>query len=233
MDEQAKQELIVDIRRRVAEHYSKVSVPLLLSTLGQELRKDGLWPENANLNLRSVITSQPDSGLHIVRSALSSAKIAVTDDANKEKVEALIGGTRTEQAVSLGNLPRSLLLAFCTKIAPGEPLYLHRSRPHRFQSVPPDPEQIEQFWVIDPKSRLEIGEFSSVAELDMGAQLKLQTSIRDWLKEQGITEGILSARPKATLASSALARLIDAQPEHVRRSLVIPADIALLLSRRA
>jgi hypothetical protein len=231
MNEQTKQTLLTAIRQCVVEHYAKNETPLLLSTLGQQLRKEGSWPKDSSINLRTLIDSDPASGLHIVRNPSSSARIAVTDDIHKASVEQIIISPQPIHRAGLGNLPRSLLLAFCAKDAPGETLYVQKIKPHLLQTQPPGPAEKDHFWEISPKFRLDDCEFTSIAKLAPDVRNALQTTVRSWIEEQGLSEAMFSSKQNSWDKSSALARLVGAQPEHLRRLLVIPADIALLLSK--
>jgi hypothetical protein len=231
MIEKTKEPLLTVIRDHVDEHYKKTDVPLFLSTLGQQLRADGAWPEGSSVNLRTLIERAPETGLRIIRNPSSAARIAVTDDAHKESVEQAILSPQIKRHVGLGNLPRSLLLAFCTRDMPDQTLYVQKVKPHRLSSVTPDPAEKDLFWEIPAKYRLDNCEFTSLAKLPPVTREALQANVRSWFQEQGLNDSAFPIGRISGQKLTALARLVNAQPEGLRRSLVIPADIALWLSK--
>jgi len=113
------QDLIGNLRRIVADHYTKDASPLLLSDFGARLRKIGLWPGGeAGRTLRQVIEAAHDPELCIVRDRNSPAYVAVTTAAAKPIVERWIErrGQATAVVPDLEALPRSVLVAFCVRV---------------------------------------------------------------------------------------------------------------------
>jgi hypothetical protein len=229
MTELVKQNVLEAIRIRVRDHYAKTEAPYLLSTLGLELRKDGLWPSDASENLRSFVEHASDPELQILRNPNLSAKIAITDSKHKISVQAALNQA-VGQRVGIGNLPRPIVLAFCTKSAPGQPIFVRREPPNNFQSQLPAPEEMDLFWTIPPSLRLPSIDFVSFSQLSPEDRSLLRMNIQTWAAEQKVPVAF-SPAPRKIEGSSALKRLVEAQAEPLRRSLVIPADIALLLSK--
>jgi len=225
--------LIDQVRQIVEEHYQKDSSPLMLSTLGARLRKDGLWePDKAKgRTLRQVLEAAHDPELVLVRDPDSPAFVAVTTSAQKKIVDAWI--ERRSQAAtsvpSLNALPRSVLVAFCVPQEPGRAVFISKRPPFKYQICPRSEANLDELVEIDEKYRrpgLDVrGELSASDRLD------LQMKITTWSKDTNIPIDSFYVRsPSQT--SNALERLIEAQPRGVAERMVIPGDIALLLSRR-
>jgi len=227
-------EVLADLRRVVNEHYEKDSSPLLLSELGALLRKRNTWlsTESDGKKLRQVIEEAGDPDLVIVRDDTSPAYVAVTTGAAREIVEQYI--RRRSQAKSvipdLGALPRSVILAFCVRQENGKSVFLNKSFPFKYEIIDPTMADREQVLLIEDRYRrpgLKIGDSSELGPAD---RLDLQTKIAAWARDNGVKleDFYTSQQNKPT---NALERLIAAQPRGLAERIMIPADIALILSK--
>jgi len=225
------------VREIVAEHYRQNSSPLLLANLGLRLRNQNLWPsEQADgkpQSLRQLIEAAHDPDLCIVRDRSAPAYIAVTTAAAKPMMERYIERrSQTKAAIpDLEALPLSVLLAFCVQAEPGERVFLHRSPPFKYQILSADDAAPTEYVEVDQRYRRPGLKVSPVSELSASDRLDLQTKIAAWSRDKNIpVEGLY--RDAVNKNSNALERLLAAQRPGLAAKIVIPGDIALLLSRQ-
>jgi hypothetical protein len=220
----------------VAEHYkSPEAPPLLLANLGLMLRKSGIWQEieSSQKNLRQYIESFSPT-LHIVRDPSSPARIAVADDEHLAAVEAALSleSQATSQSdIDLTKIPRSILLAFCVNQKQGESVWLKKTPPHFYKLQRPGVEELSDFWEIQPKYRMPKLRLSDPRKLPNPHRNLLERKIQDWRSDLRIPSSLLE-KQSPIAGKNALLRLIEAQSAEIRRSLLIPADIAVFLSER-
>jgi hypothetical protein len=168
----------------------------------------------------------------IVRDKNSPAYVAVATAATKEIVEQWIARRAHAAAVipNLEELPRSVILAFCVEVGRDQSVYLSKSQPFRYETSKPeyiDPEQNVQ---VEEKYRRPGLKISSLSELSATDRLDLQTRIASWSRDKNIPIETFY-KPLPRKGANALERLLAAQPSGVAEKIVIPGDIALLLSR--
>lgn len=220
----------------MADHYQKESSPLLLSDLGSRLRRQALWPakgDERSLGLRELIEAAHDPDLCVVRDRNSPAYVAVTTAAARSIVEQFI--ERRSQATTtvpdLEALPRSVLLAFCIQVQAGEHVFLDKLPPFRYEIGSREkirPEQVE----VDERYRRPGLKIGGLSELNASDRLDLQTKIATWSRDKNIPIEYFYRSAAAKKPLNALERLFASQPPGLAGRIVIPADIALLLSRQ-
>jgi len=226
--------LITSLRTIVTAHYEKDTSPLLLSNVGVTLQQRGLWPsaEAEGKTLTKVIEDAHDPDLLIVRDKNSPAYIAVATGTTKKLVEQFIEhrAQTTTTIPDLDVLPRSVLLAFCVRQEGGKPVFLRKIPPFKYQTEAPNDEAANQFFLIDERYRRPGLKIIDVRTLTVSDRLDLQTKIAAWSRDHGVqlTEFYKSGSKKY---ANALERLIAAQPSGVAEKVMIPADIALILSQ--
>lgn len=227
------QGLIESVRSMVREHYERESSPLLLADLGKPLRDQGLWPfpEAEGKSLLQVIEEAQDQELLIVRDKTTPAYVAVTNAASKPVVEAWMD-RRSQTAGSvpmLEALPRSVLLAFCVRPEPGQHVFLHKLPPFKYEVRSPEGVDTNQYVQIEDRYRRPLKIFS-LTDLTGPDRLDLQTRIATWSKDKNIPiESFYLQGQKKRM--NALERLLAAQAVGMAERIMIPADIALILSR--
>lgn len=228
------QDVLSKIRAIVDEHYSQVSAPLLLSALGTRLRQQHLWPtaDAARLSLREFIEKSGESQLTIVRDKQSPAYIAVATPEYEPIVEQWIA--RRVKAVAsvpdLDALPRPVILAFCVQTEPGQTVYVRKSAPFRYELSVPEGSESDDFIPVDERYRRPGLRFAEPNDLQSSDRLDLQTRIAAWSRDKNIPiETFYRMLPKKH--ANALERLISAQPPGVAERIVIPGDIAILLTK--
>lgn len=226
--------LIPTMREMVREHYSSKSTPLLLSALGKMVQEKHLWQgdELERKRLREVIEEANDPDLVIVRDPSFPAYVAVATSASKENVQQFIERrSRARTTVpDIGALPRSLVLAFCVKVEQGQRVFLRKSPPYKYTTEISDGESPELYWVIDERYRrpgLRVTDIEKLAEPD---RLDLQTKIATWSRDNDVQLEKLY-KPLPTRHANALQRFLSAQPPGIVEKLLIPGDIALILSQ--
>lgn len=227
--------LLDNVKKLVADHYSAKVSPLLLSELGVQLHKQRLWDnsESGGRSLRQIIEAARDSDLVILRDRRVPSYIAIASQAYKQSVEQWI--ERRNQAVTevpdLDALPRAVILAFCVQVNSMTCVYLRRVPPFRYLTELPEGSEQELFIPVDERYRRPGLKISEMADLSASDRLDLQVRIASWSRDKNIPIDTFY-RQSAKKRLSPLERLIAAQPPGVAERMVIPGDIALLLSQQ-
>jgi hypothetical protein len=225
-------QLIIGIKKIVSAHYQNSSAPLLLSDLGAVLHNGDMWnsTNSDGKKLRQIIEDANDPDLLIVRDPDSPAYIAVSTQASKAVIEQFVEHRRRASSVipDLSALPRPILLAFCLRKDEGKNVFVRKSPPFKYEIDVP-PESQSQYFMVDDRYRRPGLNINDVSELNVSDRLDLQTRIASWSKDNGIQlEDFYVRRKKLT---NALERLLAAQSPGMAQKIVIPGDIALILSQ--
>lgn len=218
-------------------HYEKFDRPLFLASVGQYLRDQNLWPfEGETRTLKEWLQSL-DPDLVVVQDEQSPARVAIVTPEKADVVKETLLLLRSTQLIQA--LARPVLLAFCIRGHEEQPVYLTQRPPFRFTLVEPaDP---QNYLVISPEFRQPGVHLRAAAQMPTGDVTALGAAIEQWAIARGVD---LSTLTKAAAEAgrgtgeeptagtlSALDRLIAAQRPNLRPDLVVPADIAALLSR--
>jgi hypothetical protein len=237
-----------EILRRVQAHYSESEEPLLLSQFGKTLRVEGLWPvDSESRSLREVIESlKPD--VDVVRDPTAVAYAIVVDKDHTHIAESAIKARH--DIAFLRNLPRSVVIAFLTKKPDDAPVYLQTKSPFKYRVTAEPPS--DEFILVDDEFRIgEIGVVEAITDLSQPNRERLSASIRGWASKHNMTLDRFYKRDTALVernapqkrdyieasasglskGTTALERLQAAQTDDIRERIVIPLDIALILSR--
>lgn len=231
------------IQQLVKTHYESSSAPLLLSQLGKSLRVEGFWPsDNGSKTLREVIEGlSPDILVKRDPDALAFA-VVVTKE-SEHIADTAIETRRTYRF--LNDLPRSLTLAFVVEVPSDQQIFVQRKPPFRYQ-ISDDALDTDEYALVNPDLRVEGVYVDRMRDIDPDKANELATNIRDWISKNGLSleylrqserhpppgQGERLPTPQSSgRSASALERLLSAQPRDVARRMVIPADIALALSR--
>lgn len=227
------------IKARVHAHYADNRTPLLLAHLGAEIEKSDEWPtDRGQRNLKQLITETCTPDLQIVRDRRSPAYIAVVTPEVRADVEAQIADRSASKAsgpVRLEEIVRPVLLAFCVN-AQNQPIYIKRTRPFRYEvgSVPPD--RATDYILVEPEYRRPGLRIDHPHLLSVPDRKNLESLIQQWAAVHGVQmeQFFKVADDEKELSEAgltALDRLLSAQPPDVARRIMIPADIAQILSR--
>jgi len=227
------------IKEIVRAHYAAKSTPLLLAHLGAEIEQQQLWPEErGQRSLRQLISETCEPDLQIVRDKRSPAYIAVVTPEVRADVEDQIARRSPVQSgtqVRLEDLARPVLLAFCVNIQ-NQPVYVRRIRPFRYDvgAIPQD--RLSEYLLVEPEYRRPGLRIDHLQQLQTADKHDLSSRIQQW----AIAHGVDVEQFKRTDESeangredrlTALDRLLAAQPREIVERMLIPADIAQILTR--
>lgn len=227
------------IKDMVRAHYAANHTPLLLAHLGAEIEKNDEWPtDRGQRNLKQLITETCAPDLQVIRARRSPAYIAVVTPDVREDVEAQIAERFPEEdagPVRLEEIVKPVLLAFCVN-AQSQPVYIKRTKPFRYEvgSIPPD--RATDYVLVEPEFRRPGLRIDNPHLLPLNDRKDLESLIQKWAAVHAIQieqfsridrdeNGLLEA------GRTALDRLLGAQSPDVAQRMMIPADIAQILSR--
>ncbi len=227
------------IKDMVRAHYAANHTPLLLAHLGAEIEKNDEWPKDrGQRNLKQLITETCAPDLQVIRARRSPAYIAVVTPDVREDVEAQIAERFPEEdagPVRLEEIVKPVLLAFCVN-AQSQPVYIKRTKPFRYEvgSIPPD--RATDYVLVEPEFRRPGLRIDNPHLLPLNDRKDLESLIQKWAAVHAIQieqfsridrdeNGLLEA------GRTALDRLLGAQSPDVAQRMMIPADIAQILSR--
>lgn len=219
-------------------HYANSDEPLYLASVGQALRNQQVWPlEGDKRSLKAWLTTlEPE--LFVLQDEARPARVAIVTPEKRAIVERTLAGLRHSELVE--TLARPVLIAFCVRESEESPVYLTKRPPFRYTLAQPD--DPDQYHVVPPKYRLPGLKLTSAAKMPASDVAALGEGIQHWADATGVALATLTkVTAEASLAApeevaigtmSALDRLIAAQRQDLRDHLVIPGDIAALLSRQ-
>jgi hypothetical protein len=227
------------IKDKVRAHYAANRTPLLLAHLGAEIEKHDEWPtDRGQRNLKQLITDTCASDLQIVRDRRSPAYIAVVTPEVRADVEAQIAERSTDKdpvPVRLEEIVKPVLLAFCVNVQ-NQSVYIKRTRPFRYEvgDIPPD--RATDYILVEPEYRRPGLRIDHPRLLPLSDRKDLESLIQKWAAVHGVQMEQFSRidqdeKEPWEAGHTALDRLLTAQPPDVARRMMIPADIAQILSR--
>lgn len=232
-----------DTRQAVIElaeqHYGKSDEPLYLAAVGQALRGRKLWPvEGEQRSLKEWLkTLEPE--IAVIQDETTPARVAIATPAKAKRVDEILLGLRNTEFLAM--LARPVLLAFCVRGSENGPVFITRRPPFKYTLVQPHDDK--NYHAIPPEYRLPGLRLATLGRMAPSDVAQLGANVQRWAAAQAVDLGSLSRevahaqRPEAEAEEvavgtmSALERLIAAQRPDLRTQVVIPADIAALLSR--
>ena len=179
----------------------------------------------------------PGSNLQIVRDPRSPAYIAVAPATEVFRVNETIArrAEKLETPIRLEDIARPVLLAFCATVPAGSAVYVSRSRPFRYTTIPIEADRAFEWILIEPQYRRPGLRIENLSSLNHEDRHDLATRIQNWCVAHDIRPEQFSRSPQnappAEMAPTALDRLLAAQKPEIIHAIVIPADIAQILSR--
>ena len=227
------------IKGRVRAHYAANPTPLLLAHLGAEIEKSDEWPtDRGQRNLKQLITETCAPDLQIVRDHRSPAYIAVVTPEVRADVEAQIAersANKGSVAVRLEEVVKPVLLAFCVNVQ-NQPVYIKRTRPFRYEVGSVPPERATDYILVEPEYRRPGLRIDDLHLVPLNDRKDLESLIQKWAAVHGVQVEQFSRidqdeREQSEAGRTALDRLLTAQPPDIARRIMIPADIAQILSR--
>jgi hypothetical protein len=227
-------------KAKVRAHYAATRVPLLLSNLGAEIEKEDAWPtDRGQRNLKQLILDTCAPDLDIVRDRRSPAYIAVVTPDVRADVEAQIArrfGENDVAPVRLEDVVKPVLLAFCINVVE-RPVYVKRTRPFRYEvgSIPED--RAGEYIIVEREYRRPGLRIDNPHLLSHTDRKDLENRIQRWATVHEVSMDQFSRlapeenEVQESQGRTALDRLLSAQVPDVAQRLMIPADIAQILSR--
>ncbi len=226
-----------ELRERVRRHYAAMDKPLLLSDFGVELRSAGLWPIDGEVRPLAEVLAERAPDLVLTSDPDARAYVVVTVRGEEERASRAFEQRRRQRL--LKHLPRAVLLSFCVELEPSQHIYLRKEPPHRYSLEPPAG---DEYWDVEPDVRTPGLFIDANRELSENDSERLMSNIYRWADRHQVDLDALAAgtvKPKpglarpvpGRLAANALERLHNAQLPEMASRLVVPMDIALLLSR--
>lgn len=234
-DPSVAQVIVEEVRR----HYEQPTErPYFLADLGNFVRGKALVlsPEHS---LANYIKRHLGGDLTIVRNPYVPARVAVALMANKDTVRRLVQQSPTKGGDS-NKIPFSLVAAFCRSAE--KPVFFSIRPPFRYVESETSPG--EQFVEIEPAYR-RYNESIDSRRLTEDQREEIYRRIADWAKAKHVDLRRLhvaseapasaaraaSAPRAASVESTFLQRLIDAQDPDLKARFRIPLDIVELLLR--
>jgi hypothetical protein len=223
----------------VRAHYAATRTPMLLAHLGSVIEKEQAWPsDRGQRSLKQLIADTCSPDLQVVFDKRSPAYVAVVTPDVRADVEAQIAsrlGNRETVLVRLEDLARPVLLAFCVNVQ-NEPVYIRRIRPFRYEVGSIPLERATEYVVVEPEYRRPGLRIEHPHLLPLNDRRDLESLIQKWAAVHGLEIEQFSRleqdeREAPESGKTALDRLLAAQPSDVAPRLLIPADIAQILSR--
>lgn len=226
------------IKEIVLAHYSGTRTPFLLSHLGALIEKEDAWPtDQGQRSLKQLIRDYFGTDLQIVWDKRSPAFVAVVTPDVRSDVEAQIAerlGSKEPTHVRLEDIARPVLLAFCVNVH-NDPVYVRRVRPFRYEigNIPAD--RASEYVVVEAEYRRPGLRVEHPHLLPLTERRDLEGLIQKWMAVHGLQIGQFSKLDQAEEdpdpGKTALDRLLEAQTPEVAQRLLIPADIAQILTR--
>ena len=224
MAESALERLIVAVQ----EHYQQENPPpLLLSSFGQR-NKELLTELKAEFgSLKAAVRAAGEDQIRFVDTTVGREAVAPSGLAADLQLQIQEDTASQRQAANYFDcLPAPVTIAFCVRTEVGEHIALDIVRPFRFAKVTA-PALIRPTQRIIPDAFRRPGlQLRTASVQEREALWRLFSA---WADNVGVDPAIFSHGETTT----ALARLISAQPADIIPRLVIPADIAQILLKHS
>lgn len=219
----------------VREHYARTRTPLLLAHLGVRIEKEDLWPEDrGQRSLKQLINERCGSALSIIFDRRSPAYVAVVTPDVRADVEEQMAkrlGDKETIPVRLEELARPVLLAFCINVQ-NQHVYIRRTRPFRYEIGQLPVEVATEYVLIEPEYRKPGLRVEHLNQLPTSDRRDLENLIQKWAIVHSLDVAQFSQEKEAIdSGKTALDRLMAAQPPDIAHRLLVPADIASVLSK--
>lgn len=257
MHENVKEEYIDFIKNEILSNFNLNKKPVYLSTLGESFsKKFGSARHTLLMPLRDFIYNNV-RGVEIISHPYVKQKVVIVPEGEVDLAQRFIGfplseeicpnegGVKEGKKVDINRVQNAILIAFQKKVDPGMSVYVKISRPVQFSVLEKNPD--DKLFIEIRKDLLRPCYPQKKAHQLSGEEAdRVRDSISEWVLENSINiEDIYfdgrggrrsSLVPERRQGSknnieNALTRLFEAQSEDVRRSVVIPLDIAEFLSR--
>lgn len=222
------EEILLRLVAAIRAHYDEDGAPpLLLSSFGQS-HKALLAPVKAAFgSLKAAVQAAGEDRLRFVDTTVGQEAVAPADLAGEieQKLE-LNTASQRQAAISFDGLPPAVRIAFIVKTEPGETIAIDLVRPFRYAKVTA-PELLRPTQRLVPDEYRKPGlALRSASGQDRERLWKLYLA---WCDHAGVDPALFQQGERTT----ALGRLIAAQPAAIVPQLIIPADIASILLKHS
>lgn len=227
------------VKKLVRAHYVSTPAPMLLAQLGLAIEKAAAWPsDRGQRSLKQLILETCNPDLQIVFDKKKPAYVAVVTLEVRAGVEAQIAERSIENLatrVRLEDIAWPVLLAFCVDVQ-DQPVYVRRTRPFRYVTGAIQNDQVSSYILVEAEYRRPGLRIDNLQQLVLSERRDLESKIQSWAAVHGIEVDQFSKRDQdeketSALGKTALDRLLAAQPQELAQRVLIPADIAQILSR--
>lgn len=224
MAEDAVQRLIA----AVEEHYKTPKAPpLLLSSFGQRNKQLLAELKSEFGSLKAAVYAAGENRIRFVDTTVGREAVAPTAIAAELQVQIQEETASERQAANyFDSLPMPVQIAFCVRTEAGEHVAIDIVRPFRFAKVTA-PDLIRPIQRIIPDVYRRPG--LSLRTASVHDRETLWRHFLAWAEKVNVDPNLF----RQGEATTALGRLIAAQPADVVPRLVIPADIAQLLLKHS
>lgn len=226
------------IKTMVRAHYAATRKPLLLAKVGKEIEELKAWPsDRGKRSLKQLIIDTCGPDLQIISDKRSPAYIVVVTPDVRADVETQIAermGDKDLVPMRLEDIARPVLLAFCVNVQ-NQPVYIRRARPFRYEvgTIPSD--RAAEYIMVEVEYRRPGLRIEHPHLLSLSDRRDLENLIQKWASVHGVQADQFSKldqdEKQVPDGKSALDRLIAAQPHDIAQRLLIPADIAQILTK--
>ena len=221
-------ETLAKLIEAVEKHYQvPKAAPLLLSSFGQRNKQLLADLKAAFGSLKAAVQAAGEEQIRFVDLTVGREAVAPTAIAGNLQLQIQEENASQRQSANyFESLPVPVQIAFCVRTEAGELIAIDTLRPFHFAKVTA-PELIRPTQRIIPDTYRRPGlslRSASLPEREMLWRLFLA-----WAEEANVDPAVF----RRGTATTALARLIEAQPADVLQRLVIPADIAQILLKHS
>jgi hypothetical protein len=218
-------------------HYAQNREPLLLSMLGAILTREKAWPsDRGDKTLKQLLLDYGPPELNLVWDDRSPERLAVVTEEVRKEVEAALKSLHepSPELLRLQTLARVVLIAFCISVPRGSAVQVRRSRPFRYRLVDLRTAPSADWITIEDQFRCPDLRADRLERAGNPNITRLLTSVERWVSANrlNLNDFAASASVQQAPEKTALDRLLDAQPAHLVKKIIIPADIAQILSKQ-
>jgi hypothetical protein len=212
----------------IEKHYEEPKAPpLLLSSFGQRNKQLLTELKDEFGSLKAAVHAAGEDRIRLVDTTIGRETVAPAGIAAELQLQIQGEIANQRQAANLfGSLPVPVQIAFCVRTESGEYIAIDIVRPFRFAKVTaPD--------LIRPTQRIILDTYRRPGLLLRAASVHDRETLwrlfLAWAEEVNVDPTVF----RQGEASTALGRLIAAQPADIIPRLVIPADIAQILLKHS
>ena len=213
------------ITKAIDEIYDETRKPLYLAVLGQKLRK-----MNFPINKLKTLIEENCTAYSLVQDPAVPQRIYIQrrDEPNIECLGSQLG--LNQQEISLKDINKSILLAFCVKIDDDKRMFITNKKPFHFKADETQPEG--NYVEIQKDLRFNGDNYFDIMNHYPEKAKQLEGNIFKWADDNSIHRDLLRKfipEKNVIKQTSPLLRFISLQPPEIRGRIVMPLDIVEIL----